>query len=111
MKREEEEKSFAMRIPGQTEINIETQMPSCTHPWAWDRAHTFSHRTPQYPIADSQPQTTQPETTTMETHQSTSSDSDDHMGQETPAAAHGRRFDPRTEPKIQKKNKLARNVH
>ena len=62
----------------------------------------FHTEAPQYPTSDRQPQTTQPETTTMEAHQSTPNDTDDHMGQENPAVDRGRRFDPHSEPTISK---------
>ena len=54
----------------------------------------------EYTIAEPQPQTI-PNTTTMEVHHSTPSDTDDMM-QENPATTQGRGFDPHSEPTIQK---------
>jgi hypothetical protein len=71
-----------------------THPPSLVAPTP-ETAHLPFHTEPQqYPVGDPPPQTTQPEATTMEAHQSTPSDTDDHMEQENPAAARGQRFDP-----------------
>jgi hypothetical protein len=74
-----------------------------THPPSQETAYSLFHtESPQYPIGDPLPQTTQPETTTMEAHQPTPRDTDNHMTQENPAADRGRRFDPHPEPLIAK---------
>ena len=62
----------------------------------------FHTETPQYPTSDPPPQTPQAETTTMEAHQPTPIDTDDHMTQENPAVDRGRRFDSHPEPTIPK---------
>ena len=71
-----------------------THPPSLVAPTPETAQLPFHTEPQQYPVGDPPPQTTQPEATTMEAHQSTPGDTDDHMGQENPATDRGRRFDP-----------------
>ena len=71
--------------------------------------HIHLHMEPtQYPTPESQLQTI-PNTTTMEVHHSTPSDTDD-MTQEHPATTQGRGFDPHSEPREIPKPPYWRNM-
>ena len=72
--------------------------------------HIHLHTEPkEYTIAEPQPQTI-PNTTTMEVHHSTPSDTDDMM-QENPATTQGRGFDPHSERRRRTRSSKKPNPH